>query len=626
MSEVEKIRRDRYQKKRKRLILIQAIIIGLLTFATVITSVTFIKNKRNAYVSYTEEGRVVYRAYLADNNFYEEEYLNGSHAYVASLIDRMTADFSYDLEMQIDDVEYRYSYSIDARLVVKDKSSKTKIYDSFHEVLHEETAQGSGSNLHVRRLVEFDYQKFDRMARDFNSAYGLKNTENTLIVTMNINVIGMSESFAESNSDAYTVSLSLPLMESVVSPQVSATVPTGEQRIVVKDIDAYGGIKIAAIILGGTDILAAVILAFYIFLSIDKHIDYARKVRKLISNYESYIQKILDPFDFSGYQVLRLSSFKGLLEIRDTVQSPVLMYENDDRTHARFFIVNSANVVYMYEITVEDNTEGVSNAELIATLDGDGDVTAVDGEPEITASVEEPEVTAEALEITDSAEVEEHEVTAPAEEPEVTDTSESEIEDNKVEDENVEGGEVSAVAAAENVAYVTYKRSYISRLIQADDELKERYTTVKREMLSYKKVKSRISWGAESFGVGRIKVAKLTVRGKILWLNLNLSPSDYAGSKYPVFDSSEQKKFADVPLALRIKSNRSLKYALELIGDVMDGHGIARADEAPEVAPLPYEDTRTLIEKGYIKEFYKGQKDENAEVQRVDISEMLNKK
>lgn len=565
MSELEKIKRDEYQRKRKKLIWIQTVIVGILTLATIITLTLFISNNKNAHVGYTEEGKVIYRAYLADNDFYEEEYLNGSHAYVASLINKMTADFSYDVKMQIDNVNFQYTYKIDAQLIVKDKASKTKIYDSFHEVLYEETSDSSGDELKVRKLVEFDFQKFNKKADEFNRTYTLKNTENILLVKMTINVIGMCESFQNDNQDVYTITLSLPLMQTVVSPSVSATVPTGEQKIIVKDVSSFENLKISAIVLGCLDLLATIILVFYIFLSIDKHIDYARKVKKLVSNYDSYIQQILTPFDFSSYQVLKINSFKGLLEIRDTVQSPLLMYENEDKTCSQFFITTAEKVLYLYEIEVEEETN-INNPIDIANQE-----IAVTTVPETVETIE-------------------------------------------------------TVESVENIAYVTYKKSYTARLIQAEETLKNNYVIIKQELLAYKKVKARTSWNAETFGAGRIQCAKLTVRGKTLWLNLNLAPNNYVDSKYSIVDCSDKKKFAEVPVAVKIRSNRSVKYALELIRDTMSGLSIIRTDKQQEIITLPYEDTESLIKKGFIKEIYLGKTDKNTSVVKLNVGKMLKHK
>ena len=566
MSELEKIKRYEYQRKRKKLIWIQMLIVGILTLATIITSTLFISNNKNAYVGYTEEGKVIYRAYLADNDFYEEEYLNGSHAYVASLINKMTADFSYDVKMEIDNVNFQYTYKIDAQLIVKDKASKTKIYDSFYEVLYEETSNSSGDELKVRKLVEFDYQKFNKKADEFNRTYNLKNTENVLLVKMKINVIGMCESFQNNNQDVYTITLSLPLMQTVVSPSVSATVPTGEQKIIVKDISSFENLKISAIVLGCFDLLAIIILVLYIFLSIDKHIDYARKVKKLVSDYDSYIQQILTPFDFSGYQVLKMNSFKGLLEIRDTVQSPLLMYENEDKTCSQFFITTAEKVLYLYEIAVEEEITNINNPIDVANQE-----IAVTTVPETVETIE-------------------------------------------------------TVESVENIAYVTYKKSYTARLIQAEETLKNNYVIIKQELLAYKKVKARTSWNAETFSAGRIQCAKLTVRGKTLWLNLNLAPNNYVDSKYSIVDCSDKKKFAEVPVAVKIRSNRSVKYALELIRDMMSGLGIIRTDKQQEVITLPYEDTESLIKKGFIKEIYLGKTDKNTSVVKLNVGKMLKHK
>ena len=478
----------------------------------------------------------------------------------------MTADFSYDVKMEIDNVNFQYTYKIDAQLIVKDKTSKTKIYDSFYEVLYEETSDSSGDELNVKKLVEFDYQKFNKKADEFNRTYNLKNTENILLVKMTINLIGMCESFQNDNQDVYTITLSLPLMQTVVSPSVSATVPTGEQKIIVKDISSFENLKISAIVLGCLDLLATIILVLYIFLSIDKHIDYARKVKKLVSNYDSYIQQILTPFDFSNYQVLKINSFKGLLEIRDTVQSPLLMYENEDKTCSQFFITTAEKVLYLYEIAVEEEITNLNNPIDVANQE-----IAVTTVPETVETIE-------------------------------------------------------TVESVENIAYVTYKKSYTARLIQAEETLKNNYVIIKQELLAYKKVKARTSWNAETFSAGRIQCAKLTVRGKTLWLNLNLAPNNYVDSKYSIVDCSDKKKFAEVPVAVKIRSNRSVKYALELIRDTMSGLGIVRTDKQQDIITLPYEDTESLIKKGFIKEIYFGKTDKNTSVVKLNVGKILKHK
>ncbi len=116
---------------------------------------------------------------------------------------------------------------------------------------------------------------------------------------------------------------------------------------------------------------------------------------------------------------------------------------------------------------------------------------------------------------------------------------------------------------------IRYKKSFQARLNLTDDENKEFYSKIKNKLLSYKKIKSRVSWNYDAFNFGRIQAAKVNVRGKTVFLYLPLNPNDYIDSKYSFKDCSEIKKYEHIPFRLKIKSERGLKNAFELIELVM---------------------------------------------------------
>lgn len=145
-----------------------------------------------------------------------------------------------------------------------------------------------------------------------------------------------------------------------------------------------------------------------------------------------------------------------------------------------------------------------------------------------------------------------------------------------------------------------YKRSYMSRLIQANDETKAYYSLIKNAVLSYEKVSTRISWGHESISAGRTKLGKLVVRGKTLHLYLALDP-DTLDSKYRV-TRAEAAKYTDTPCAYKINGERRAKYALELIDMISVRAGLRKVENASVDYIMPYESTETLVVKGLIKE------------------------
>ena len=361
MSEVEKLERDTYQKKRRLHILIHAIVICVLTVALLVTSLTYIKMNKNTYVYYSERGDVLYRAYLADNEFYEQEYLNGQHAYVSELIDKLTGDFSYDLALDTNDVSFKYSYYIEAKVIVSDKDTGAHIYDPSFIILPEKTVETHGNCLKIREHVNIDYKAYESLAAKFVGAYRLENVEQKLSVKMHVNVLGASESFASDSAGQYEVELRIPLNAKTVKPTVSTSVADGEQRILANSTNAKNGFKIASIVIAVVDVLAVAAIFVFIILTRDKHIDYARMVKKIVSSYRSYIQKILTPFNDEGYQVLVVDTFGEMLEIRDTIQMPILMYENEDRTCTRFMIPAPQNFLYVFEIKVENLYPEVEN-------------------------------------------------------------------------------------------------------------------------------------------------------------------------------------------------------------------------------------------------------------------------
>ena len=176
-----------------------------------------------------------------------------------------------------------------------------------------------------------------------------------------------------------------------------------------------------------------------------------------------------------------------------------------------------------------------------------------------------------------------------------------------------------AAEAAKREVEVRYRRSFLSRFIQAESHLQDYYNEIKNELLSYQGVKSRIAWAKESFKRGRTHIAKIDVKGKALYLYLALDPATLEGTKYRVSVAK-----GDCPTLIKIKNERKKKYALELIAMLMESLAIARIEREAEDFRMPYEETEALIERGLIKVILpKGEAlDENSVAVKADLSEL----
>ena len=121
-------------------------------------------------------------------------------------------------------------------------------------------------------------------------------------------------------------------------------------------------------------------------------------------------------------------------------------------------------------------------------------------------------------------------------------------------------------------------KSFTEKLSQSSSEVIKYYNEIRNELLSYKKVKSKISYKHESFRLGMSIVAKLKIRGKSLYLFLALDPNDYKESKYKIKDMSNVKANKDVPTMYKINLPRRAVYAKELIADLMKKYGVEKSN------------------------------------------------
>jgi hypothetical protein len=152
---------------------------------------------------------------------------------------------------------------------------------------------------------------------------------------------------------------------------------------------------------------------------------------------------------------------------------------------------------------------------------------------------------------------------------------------------------------------IRFNKSFTAKLIQIDEVSNAWYTELKNELLSYKKVKDRMSWKRESYRFGRDCVARFVIRGKTLCIQLPLDPAQFEDTKYKVEDISHIVSSADTPCLYRIKNERRLNYAKDLIAQVMENIGATRIEREWVDYYQPYDTTLNLIERQLVKKVVK---------------------
>lgn len=359
MSEAERKRRQDYKRKRKKRIVVQAVLLALAVLIALGSFLVYNRMDRTYYIEYTEESYAGYKVHYKENTFFDEEWIGAGQSYVSSLVKGIKADLSYALEMDTSDVAFDYTYEVTAQMIVADKTSGAHIYDPIDVLVPSTTESVAGSdNFSVDQTVYVDFTKYNALAYQFVNVYGLSNAKSTLLITMSVDVLSACDEFEDSSENTHSVSLSVPLDEESFVIKSTSSVPTGESKVLAcrgsVDQMIFLGIAIGS---GVFAAMLALILIAYVLLTRNEDVDYANKVRKTLSAYRSFIQQIDGEFDTTGYQVIPIKTFTELLGIRDTIQSPVLMSENEDETRACFLIPTASKLLYLYEIKVDNYDE-----------------------------------------------------------------------------------------------------------------------------------------------------------------------------------------------------------------------------------------------------------------------------
>ena len=127
-----------------------------------------------------------------------------------------------------------------------------------------------------------------------------------------------------------------------------------------------------------------------------------------------------------------------------------------------------------------------------------------------------------------------------------------------------------------------YQPTFSEKMDIADDSIQRWYDEIKNYALRFKKLTSRISKKYDSINQGRFQFVKISLAGKTLKLNLNMDINQ-CDPKYHCVDKKSTKTYEDVPVQMRIKSDRGLRYGKELVDQCAEIHGLI---ENPKFKPV----------------------------------------
>ena len=121
------------------------------------------------------------------------------------------------------------------------------------------------------------------------------------------------------------------------------------------------------------------------------------------------------------------------------------------------------------------------------------------------------------------------------------------------------------------------RASFETRLKNADFDLRHKYYDLRDHIKSYG-LSNRLSVPGDSFSAHRKRYVFITINGKHLKVYFAANPDDYKDTPIPV-ERTETKKYEDLPLQFKVRSDLSFRRAVKIVDDMLTKEGYTREDK-----------------------------------------------
>ena len=343
-----KTRKKLHMSYNTRLIL--SIVLFLLFISMTIFFLLKILPTEEQVINYKESGNLDYKVYLKENDFYQTEYLDKDMIYVSSLIDYIDVDLEYDFDISENSNIY-FVYSIIGNLTIMDESGNNVYFEHDYNLLSYRTDEIDNQDYYdLKQNIKIDYDYYNDIANKFKMEFGLDTTSN-LRVYLTIRKVSNDDIPLDSgDSELY---IDIPLSERSINMTIDYNNLNRTQNIIVKTEDVIDNatyVALTAVGIVGSIATLANTMNLIVLLFVRKKTPYDKYIKRILKEYDRLIAETSHCPNFSDYNLIEISSFDELLDVRDNLKVPIMYYIVAKHIKSYFYIIDNNN---LYLVTIK---------------------------------------------------------------------------------------------------------------------------------------------------------------------------------------------------------------------------------------------------------------------------------
>lgn len=303
-------------------------------------------------VNYEESGNMSYKVYLTDSKFYNANYLDEGMQYISSIIDYIDLNFNYLVNFD-ENIDYILNTKTLAEIKIVDKEDNSNVIYSSSEVLEDsKTDKVNDKNyINISRNLKLNYKKYNELANEFKSSYGI-SANCKLIVNLYLDYNGKYKSI-ENISNNRVMSLEIPLSEQMINIKKTENINNTSQFAAQTNKSLFNKLLLVVSIFFLIITLFVLIKLIMLIAKVKKsETNYEKALRKILRQYDSYITESSESINLDSKTLIKISSFKELLDVRNNVEKTII-YNKINEFNSRFMIIDDSQIYY-YEMKAED--------------------------------------------------------------------------------------------------------------------------------------------------------------------------------------------------------------------------------------------------------------------------------
>lgn len=305
-------------------------------------------------VDYQTYSDISYKVYLHENDEYQGRYQKMNERYLTRLVDNINFDFNYQRVFSKDMSGY-YSYDVVSILHGYTDNINDDIWTKEYKIIDNKTSvinQNNVKTIDINDRAIIDYDNIKKDLEKFSEKYNLKlqgYLEVNFVFKENLNFNGIDKVV----SDEDNIVAIIPLTYDTFKINI---------RNDIKDIDNYydfstkTNVNYFLVVLAAFSLsLAISFLALVIreiVISTDGLTKYHRELNNILTNYDEKIVKIKKFYNKKKYNLIYVDSFNELLDVYNTVGSPINFREVKKNEESLFIIIDE-DTAWIYQLLVK---------------------------------------------------------------------------------------------------------------------------------------------------------------------------------------------------------------------------------------------------------------------------------